>query len=243
MSLSASPTFGIYEFLTRMVPGSVLFVSIYFTTGSDLELLRSLPPISVLALVTVFYVLGELIEFFRVSIYSLPRPFRRALYSESNNKAHLGNIDSWKINNMKERWWLPNSSIEYKTIFAENGENLWERMTEAFDFNEDYENAYRIFNVFVSEMDPKISSSTRRVKRTYIFFQNLQISVVLSVIIPTFIFAFSSGGASINGLRLFVVVVLVLFFLYMYRMVFKEIATVYVDSLINEFYREVNGNV
>lgn len=242
MSLSASPTFGIYEFLTRMVPGSVLFISIYFTTGNDIGILRSLPPIAVLALVTIFYVLGELIEFFRVSIYSLPRPFRLALYTESNNMAHLGNVDSWKLRTSQERWWFPSPSIEYNTIFAENGDNFWDRMTEVFSFDEDYENTYRIYDVFDSEMDPKISSSTRRVKRTYVFFQNLQISVVLSVAIPTFIFAFSSGDSSIIGIRLFFLVVLVIFFLYLYRMVFKEIKTLYVDSLINEFYREMNRN-
>lgn len=250
MSIGQFASANVHDFLTRIVPGGIASLSIGALSMNLAEMITNLNPFGLLILISIFYVAGEIIEFGRVKITSYPVSFGRVLYTSSGDHTFLSPSDKFIYHLfLRPKMRLLSifdkeadvSRVKYFSIFEDSGDDLFINLLFQFNLREESIDSTRLYKLLVSFMDPALSSHARRLQRTYIFFENVKIASGL-VIIYAINFALADYPERFQGLITPSIIILVMGLILVYEMaIFNSIEEEYVDTLLIEYYQEMNS--
>lgn len=249
MGVGQAASYSIHGFLTRMVPGGVAALSVYFMSGGNSSILTTASPMMVLVMIAAFYITGEIIEYFRLRISPVPKYFGRVLYTAERNPDFLTPSDTVYYHLiLRPKLWinskfdsdLTTDDLDYNSIFGDTDEETLSHIRTKFKLPENYSNTKRLYKIFIKRLDLNLSTSAQRIQRSYIFFQNIKISAGLGIVFALLLIVSQpslSGDRSSDPIALIVILGIVLIYA---STIFSRVDEEYVDTLLVEFYNEVN---
>lgn len=241
MSVGGTPTgFNISDFLTRVIPGGILIFSIGFPIVSFESLpIDSISGSSVLIFGIASFVFGEFINTFRISMLDVPNYFCRVLYAENEDEIYLGMTDSIFRK-------FDSDSIKGYSLFEHSDTDIVSTLRSRFDLDGDFDGAHNFYTLLTSDLSSEKSEETSRLENIYIFYANVKMSVLLSILVAMLYTGLILVGViEQTPLRtaLGILIVYLLFCLfYLLILSFKLIAPtdrVYVESLLSDYFTYV----
>ena len=232
MSARGSPIgFGIFDLLTRVIPGAVFLLMAFGPTGfitfglSIQNLTSYLIVFTVLSLLT-----GETINHISWHVYSPPASFKRFLH-EQGLDVSLGLID-------RIRQALPFLLIR-SNIHTNAKDDFWHLFRTQFRFEEEYHNASDIYHHLLTYMEPRLSPRTLRQMTVFHFVNNTAIAVLFGgiAVILSVLFEWFSGALTGSILSLSIIGYgSGLAVLYVLAAIFGYQESIYVSYLLIEYY-------
>lgn len=190
MSVQApTPTgFNLYDLLARITPGVFILIIVIATT-LDTAVLLSYTDSSAFSAFVLFagFLIGELVDSFRMSHFAAPKTFRYLIYEErgedSKSLTKFGRIRNWISS--------PNYSID-----LEARESFWNDFRQQFDTGDGFGDANEIYLQLHTYLAPQLTSHAQRYQTMTIFVQNLRIGAAFSVIWIFFVWLLNHSEAA-----------------------------------------------
>lgn len=220
--------FSIYDILTRIIPGFVLFLSLFPISATKTGSLPEQAGFEILLIVVISFIFGEGLNLIRENFHPVPATFRRILYHETGNEDFLGILDKFRL---KINLDIP----KRKSIYYATEREFYYELLDLFDLPRDYDNIRDLFTLLISHVDTELSSRTQRFQTTYIFLDNMGLAIVFLVLIISFRTLSNDLSIALAFVLSFVAVVILLF-LYVLFDLYGRLEYHYVDSLIIEFF-------
>lgn len=242
MSTGNTPIgFGIYDLLTRVTPGAVFllifFGSIAVTTPVSAGQYTS---IHLIAFAVLSLIIGEAINHIAGILFVPPTSFRRFLH-EQDVDVKLGRLDRWRRR-------LPKVSEGRSYVGTVAGDDFWALFTSHFRLDDDYSDAWDIYNLLLGYMQPKLSPRTRRQQTIFRFVNNTALAIFAGVffILGRALQGFIFGDISdITIVWSVLITFLAIFVFYALTVLFGYQESQYVSNLLTEYYidRAESGDV
>ena len=254
MSVRSSANFGVYDLLTRIIPGGFLVLTIWlihlFSANPENLVFPTLfTNTSGLILAgTLFFVVGEIVNFLRSLVHPVPYPFMRLLYQETGGKSKLPPHNQFILsthNRLKElvpsivisksprsvrRFVSPRVSYGVRTQFRYG---FWTEFKDHFEVDDNLQQVTDIWGLFASFMEPYLTDDMRRQRTILHFLGNFVLSVCLCIYSVTSAYFIESG-------QMIVLAVLIIFisFLILYLVIplFSLAESKYVNRLLISYY-------
>lgn len=241
MPAGGTPTgFDISDFLTRVIPGGILVFSMVFPAVSvDSFQIESISGSSIIILAIVSFVFGEFVNTFRISMLDVPNYFRRVLYTENEDEIYLSKTDSLFRK-------VDSDSVKGYSLFEHSDVSITSTLRGRFDLDGDFDGAHNFYTLLTSDLSSEKSQETSRLENIYIFYENVKISFLLSIL-----FYILYIGLILAGLiertqlqtTLGILAVYIIFSLfYLLILLFKLVAPadrVYIESLLSDYFTYV----
>lgn len=225
--------FDLYDLFTVVVPGALLVLTIIVNSyPAPVNSVSSISSSVALIFLLASFTVGGGIDLMRVQIFPAPNHFRQVLYSETGNKDFLGRVDKLKLRYPSIQK-LPFAAVERNTVYYNTDGSFWETFKSQYDLDDGFKSVRDIYNILISEMEPKMSSQVRRYRTWYLFIENIFLSAIGSLLICMY-----SIITNIAVDLLFTVLFVVLLFAAILTIgtIFFPIEPVYVDTLITEYF-------
>ncbi|WP_227261357.1 hypothetical protein [Salarchaeum japonicum] len=194
MSVQAAASVSIYDFFTRIIPGSVLVApGIISLSAFEPDLFNNITVVIISAALLCFLA-GELMNLLREILFRVPWTFRRFLARITDDDRHLtslqrvlrrvemvirdfGSTIRRKIGVPKEQSSRPRD-LEKRLSFGFK-ESIKEELSVDFTTFSTYD----IYDLLVLELEPEFRRSTRRARLMHEFTMNLKIAAGSGVLI------------------------------------------------------------
>lgn len=253
MSVKPSTNIGIYDILSRIIPGGTTVVSLYAyqiitTPGNDSNIIPDLPidsPPYILIYLIILFVIGEIVNLARIKLYPVPAPFRDIIAIQSNT--HEPSIITSKIrvklNNAILLLPLPKRVREFLTfnerlpVRSQFQHGFWRdfiKMSETDD-NLSVKDAWQLFSIYI---ESESTEDINRIKMNLHFVTNLLLSIIFGLYMSAIGTVFSPSAWPLaflyfSSLTLILIPVIPLFYI---------VETMYVDKFLALYYFSRNMN-
>ena len=245
MSIGGNPTgFSISDFLTRIIPGSILVFSIFFPVlwpeySSNVSISNS----GILIFTIISFIAGEVINTGRITLLDVPNYFRRVLYTESGyDKKYLKRTDVYLSELFAKR-------INGYSLFRHSNRDIIKTLRNRFDLDTDFDGSHNFFMLLTSDLSSAKSTETQRLENIYIFYENLKYSVVISFLwqILFAVYTFIDPSYQTGGEFAFALLIAYLLFIILYSIVMLfgwivPIDQAYIESLLSDYLVYVNDS-
>lgn len=223
--------FDLNSILTRVIPGAVVLLPVYWT--SDISLLSltnlSLTNSSVLIFVLVALIIGEGIDLARENYKPVPDTFRRILYHETGQAKFLGLTDRMRLRiglNIPKR----------QSVYTETERELYYEIVLKFNLRNDYSHVRDLYQLLLSDLNDEATARTTRIQTNYIFSENISIAIAMFSLISCIGIFVSNGPEAVElVVPLLVAFLLALLFILIFDM-HGRVEQTYVDKLITEYF-------
>lgn len=245
MSAGSTPTgFDISDLFTRIIPGGILTISVILPViGPEYATSFPIQNISILIFALVAFLVGEVINTTRISLFDVPNHFRRVLYTENmDSEKYLNKVDAYFSKNHPE-W------VEGYSLFEMSDKRISQTLHERFDLSSDFDGAHNYYMLLTSDLSSMKSLETKRLENIYIFYKNLRFAIFVSILFQM-LFLLASIFTDINtiGTRTavaFIVGYILLILLYsivLFLGFISPIDRVYVESLLSDYFAYIKQN-
>lgn len=239
---ATSPRFDISDFLTRVIPGSVLGFSVaVLVISENFPVVESLSSGWLLLFIIISFIIGEFINTLRVSMLDVPNYFQRILYHEDENEDYLGIVDSILLE------YDPDSVCTY-SLFEHSDTDIIPELRSRFNLDSDFDGAHNFYSLLTSDLSTEKSQKTSRLESIYIFYENMKLSIALSIgwyILYAILILFDIiNQTDLQTAFGFLAAYLVVTLSYIVIMSFGLIAPadkVYVESLLADYFTLIEG--
>jgi hypothetical protein len=198
MSITSSARFGVYDLLTRIIPGGVLVTLVWIVNILESQPETATFPLSfssttdIILTGVVFFVVGEIVNQMRISIHPVPFPFRRLIAKQSHNSNYLP-LHTQAKNKISTAIpfsitpYLPdrihqhlfdNESTIVSTDFRHG---FWNDLRNHFGVDERISSVSDIWGLFSVYMETRSTAEIQRMKTNLYFLANLFISLILGL--------------------------------------------------------------
>lgn len=237
MSVKSAPIgFSLHDFLTRIIPGTVILAPAL--TGLYVYYPSLFSNIGLIVVLTtlIAFLLGELTEQLRTGLLRVPFPFRYLIYNETGD---LSKMPLWYRKESKIQPWLPKrlqrkepSGDDY--LPAHLNLDFRSQMENEFDVDFKVDRPRDIYDLLILSLEPNLSARTRRHQSLFAFTKNLQIATVVAIVlyVAEFLVDTQNGVFQIAILALIIVLTFILVFISF----LKASAHIYFELLIKEYY-------
>lgn len=242
MSAGSTPAgFNISDFFTRIIPGSILTFSIVFPiVGPEFFIGISIQNSVILLFALVSFLVGEVINTTRISMFEVPNHFRRILYTENDGeKEYLGKVDSFISNRYPER-------VEQYSVFEISNEKVTQTLRERFDLDDDFDGTHDFFKLLISDLSSNKSFETKRLESIYIFYENLSYAVFVSfvfqiIVLVASIFDFINlpEVSTASTLLIAYVLLMIFYFIVFLLDIMAPVDQAYVESLLSDYLTHI----
>lgn len=229
-----------FDLVTRIIPGGILVLSIiYISSPSSIGLTARFSILFVVASL----ISGEFINLFRMSLYIVPRSFRRVLFFETNNKKYLGKRD--KVVHKLNPFGGIKVNEQDMTIFYHTTNSLEESLRTKFDLSGD-PGSYDLYTILESSVRESESARTQRLRTAYLFYSNTIFSLLFTSILSIFVIIISiipQLDVAFNFLGSLLTLLITGLFLFILDLGFSKIGgadALYVDSIVADYYVMMN---
>lgn len=259
MSSEKTPSsyFGIYDILTRIIPGFVMIVVflslIKIDPSSNISVsIESAVPNSGTDLIlyaTASFLVGEFTNMIRIKSHPVPYPFVRMIYTQTHDESVLTGIDRLKIylNRLVSRfipsaiWGLIPSRIKSFLPSVTIGSNVstkiqhgfWKEFKYHFKVDDSFNNIEDIYQLLLSHMEPRMTTQLKRQQTMMHFSTNIFIVLILSVYFSIW---FYFGNTEMGIEFLISVFFITIISLYVLLPVFTLLESKFIDKLLVEYY-------
>lgn len=240
MPTQSSPSgYSIYDLLTRVVPGITVlipFIVAYLITETQVKVELN---VALVALAGVGLVIGEVINLIRSSIVHVPVPFKQVIYHHTGDESILGRgdrLDLWAKNKLPARYQSRffTDDVGRSTIFDSEEIDFQTSFEDHFGLDFEEDSAYSIYQTFLSYMDGRMATQTRRNYILRIFAQNLMFASGLTVLTTLWVIYKNLDQPQL--LLGAIISVSILTILFQVAMLFSSAAYKLVDLLIIDYY-------
>ena len=167
--------FNISDLLTRLIPGTVLPISFSLLfIGVEPFMINNIQSGHVVVFLIFSFVVGEVINTFRVYLFNVPPYFRRILYTSTQDERYLGPLDSQMLK-------LSSESVDAHSLFHYSDKNIIDTIRQRFDLDDSFQNSANIYKLLISDISREMTQRTRRLENIFVFYQNVKISVGFSI--------------------------------------------------------------
>lgn len=238
MSAKSSLTgFDISDLLTRLIPGAILLFSFLLLFIGEEAFVGNGGQNEIIVLFLIISLLiGEFINTIRVSSLSVPNHFSRVLYSDSQDERYLGVVDS-QLQKLDSEPIHGHSSFDYSDICVSKTIN------QKFELDDSFKPAHEFYRLLVSDLASNMTEKTRRLENIFIFYQNMKISIGLSIFSSIAVFVAVSLGFVQQSQPQTAITILIgtlsFLSLYMLSILFGIMAPAdkaYVESLLADYF-------
>lgn len=253
MSVKPSTNIGIYDILSRIIPGGTTVASLYAyqiitTTGNDNNIIIDLPidsPSNILIYLIMLFVIGEIVNLARIKLYPVPAPFRDIIAIQSNT--HESSIITSKIriklNDIILLLPLPKRVREFLTfnerlpVRSQFQHGFWRDFTEMSetDNNLSVKDAWQLFSIYI---ESESTEDINRIKMNLHFITNLLLSIIFGLYTSAIGTVFSPSAWPLALLYFLSFT----FILFLVIPLFYTVETIYVDKLLALYYFSRNIN-
>lgn len=253
--------FGIYDILTRIVPGAVMLLVFLTLMAIDPAAnfsisVNSVIPSSGTDLVMyaiASFLTGEVINIIRIKSHPVPYPFVRLVYEQTNDSEILTTIDKaksylnrsiarifpqmiWDALPKRIKTFLPSVTIG-SNVTTKTQHGFWREFKNHFGVNDRFDDIEDIYWLFLSHMEPRMTTQTKRQQTIMHFTTNLFIVLVVSVYFSIWFYFFSSEIGVGFLVTTFIITVLTL---YLLLPIFAFLESKFVNKLLIEYYYSRN---
>lgn len=247
MSVKPSTNIGIYDILSRIIPGGTTVVSLYAyqiitTEGSSNIIISDLPinsPYHILIYLIILFVIGEVVNLVRIKWHPVPSPFRDmiAIQSRIHEPSIITSKVRVKLNNFILLLPLPKRIRDFLTfnerlpVRSQFQHGFWKdfiNMSETDD-NLSIEDAWQLFSIYI---ESESTEDINRIKMNLHFITNLLISIIFGLYMSAIGIVFSPSGWPL-ALIYFLLLTCILVFVIP---LFYIVETMYVDKLLSLYY-------
>lgn len=246
MSIKSSTNIGIYDVLSRIIPGGAMLFSLYVYNivtssydGTIPSFLSIDSTVGVFVFVIVLFVIGEIVNIIRIAIHPVPSPFRDMISIQSSR--HEPSIITSKLRTKLNNFilFLPIPKyIKNRITFNEKHpvrsrfqHGFWIEFKKHFEIDEEVpmEDIWELFSIYIeTESTEEIS----RVKTNLHFVTNLLISIAFGLYIVPLSIVFSPENWPLALLYFSLLTVLTIFVIPL----FYIIEVVYMNKLLALYY-------
>ncbi|MGN8219090.1 hypothetical protein ACTG0T_12195 [Halococcus morrhuae DSM 1307] len=179
MKSDQTPTgFGLYDLLTKVIPGAFLFIFATFNSGDVLDISIAIDPTIILIIFsTISIIIGIAIQLSREQFRLIPRDIRYICYELSDNNDFLGKGDTI-------RRYLPLVPNEGVRIITNNKYSFYS-ILNGYGLNNDPDNLRELYLMLLSDIESDLSSRAYRDKMTMEFCANMVFSSIGALIFAT----------------------------------------------------------
>lgn len=246
MSTRSAPVgYSLFDIFTRIVPGLTVFLPLIvlgWILGYqiDMDFRVFVLGFGILGLIT-----GELIDMVRSAVFHVPSPFKQVIFKYTKDESILGRSDQIDLYiEGKLPRWLQSSFYQgdkgRDNIFDLTDMDFRTEFEDQFDLDMDSENIRAVYSTFLSHMDSRMSSRTRRYRMLRDFSQNLMFSSILAMIFSIYL-VFQNATPERVATVVFSIIVLFLFI--MIALIFSNAVYPLVDLLIIDYYVDKKGEM
>jgi hypothetical protein len=217
--------FGIFDFLTRVIPGTLISGAFVLTTYPD-TLNSSVSNFGLVIFLVMSFLIGEIINALRISLYPVPRAFTRMVFSQSDGQTQISRADL-----VRRR--LPFVSSVESNLYTHTKDDLWEELKENHDMD-DFWRIRDVYFIFLDSIEPNFTRRMRRLQAMYHLTVNMSFSGAIAVGMGVYIGIIKPDPSSFVGsilLLLLVIPILVLLTLSL-----GGVENMYVINLVRQYY-------
>lgn len=214
--------FGIFDFITRVIPGGLLAGAITviirpgFFTGSIST--------SQLAFFGVAsYVIGEFANTLRMYFFPVPVSFTRLIYEQSGGQTRQHIFDRWRDS-------LPYLSPKNAKIWTQTSDEFWSNIADQFNLSE-YERTRDVYFLFLNYINPSLNLRTHRLQALYHLATNLLVTGMIGIFFAIYL-ALVPDNPLIGSLLAILLIMVVLAIIASF---YGMIETLYVQHLLREY--------
>lgn len=237
MSTRSTPVgFSLHDFLTRIIPGSVILAPALTGLYVFFPNFFSNVSLIVVLIAIMSFLCGELIEQLRIGLFRVPMPFRYLIYNQTGD---ISKMPFWYQKEKQLQKWFPERLHREEP----KGEDYLPDYLN-MDFRSQIENEFDIdfvshsprdiYDLLILSLEPNFSSRTRRHQSLYAFSKNLQIATAIAIFLYLGEFLLNMQNEIIQIAIISLIGVLTLIFVSISFL----IATphLYVELLLKEYY-------
>ena len=163
--------FGIIDFITRVVPGASLIISLMVIISPG-SIETNISNFQLLLFVLASFLIGEFVNSLRLIIYPVPRTFLRLINEQNGRETQESMVD-------RIRKWLGLSPGK-SDLFTHTQEEFWERLCNEFEF-EGFVHGRDIYYIFLDRVESHFSRRMRRLQAIYHFAVNMSLVAFFSL--------------------------------------------------------------
>lgn len=215
--------FGIFDFMTRVIPGALLSGVIIFIQFPG-WLAGNVSTTELVLFGVASYVIGEFANTLRMFCFPVPVSFARLVYEQSDGQTDQHVFDCWRDS-------LPYLSPKGSEVFTQTQDEFWEDITTRLDLDE-YEKTRDVYFLFLNYLEPSINLRTHRLQALYHLAMNLVVTGVFGVIIALYGILTLPDEYLLGSVFAIVLIGVVLF---MIASFYNMIETLYIHHLLREY--------